>query len=273
MNDENLVLVDGDGDVAVTIDLPPEGGPVRHGTVLLVPPYATTARELFAASYGLTVNGFRVIRLDLRGHVGRSTGRIGEFRLSRVVDDLALVLAKMGADVVVAFSLSARPALRLLPAWPGVAGILVTPVVDVRHTLREVTGQDCIADPPEGLQVFGHWAHRDVVLDMRAHDFRELPDALADVATVTSPLSLIAGDQDPWVAIDDVRAVARAHPGPTRLVVVPAGTHELNRHPTVAARYLEALVVEALRIVGSDDTPVVPTLHELIAVSARSRRR
>ena len=277
MDDTTLSLAIADGHLHITID-EPEQAPL--GTVILAPPYAMSARDMYTPAFALVGNGWRVVRFDGRDHIGSGSGKIVDYRLSTAVADIARVLDEFPDAILVTLSLSARPALRALRGAADVrAAILVTPVVNVRSTLIEVIGRDLLEEAPDlppGLTVLGQWVGRQFIDDCISEGFDGVMDASEDLETITAPIAFVAGDADPWVDIDDVRSVAKAAAAAGKevdLVTVRAATHELNRHPAIAMRYVRAIVEECARLAGEDPSRAyVPTFAEVIeSFGARTR--
>jgi pimeloyl-ACP methyl ester carboxylesterase len=268
------------GKVAVGVD-DPAGKPLA--TVVIVPPFGIRAGQLFLASYALTQNGFRVVRFDPRNHVGLSEGSIESFRLSLVVEDLQSVLAWSKATIILGFSLAAPAVLRVLSEQSRVvAAILVAPVVSVRSTLKAILGKDFFSSEagelPQTTDILGaRVATPGFITDCREHNYAELSDSIRDANCVSATLVLLAGAQDPWVQLEDVRACAKGRSpdlGITRMITVPVASHQFSVNPTVAMRYLEPAVRECINVCGSIPNPVVriPPLKEAIAAERRQYR-
>jgi pimeloyl-ACP methyl ester carboxylesterase len=275
------------GQVVVSWTLDPPTPPVA--TCLLVPPFAASADDMFTAAYVLYRNGVRTVCFDPRDHVGASTGEVFDFHLSTLVADATTMLDRTPGAVVVGFSLAARALLRALrDRHDQLGAVLVTPVVDMESTLVAVVGDDYFVHPPPptltfvGCELDGPG----VIADCRTNGFVTVDDAIADALAWRVPLRLLAGDGDPWVRIDQVRALAGRMAeagGDVDVATIPAASHQLNRNPVVAMRYLAATTAAVLRLAGAPaeaDDVVVPAFSELIgAVHAwrgttpRGRRR
>lgn len=248
------------------------------GTALVVPPFAMQARDVFPVAMTLSRHGFDVWRLDGRDSLGLGSGRMRDYKLSTVTEDMMLGLRHIatrdgtfGPVLTVGLSLSARCVVRALCSTDTCDGaVLLTPVVDVRATLVEVLECDLFALPevsrPKDVKVLGQWVSTRFVEDARSHGYEDLKGTLEDLGSTKVPLSLVYGDKDPWVAPEAVLKAAQATAGRTETVVVQAASHELNRNPTVAMTYVERLTEECLRIAGVAEVAVtVPTFAELIA--------
>jgi pimeloyl-ACP methyl ester carboxylesterase len=283
MNDERIRLeVDG-GEVVLTIDAP-EREEIGH--VVLVPPFGMSAQRLFPAAYLLASNGLRVFRFDPRDHPGDSTGTIETFKMSGLVRDLSAVLDHTRGGIVMAISLSARSVLRALAGRSDVpAAVLLTPVVNVRYTLTQVFGYDLFQriyageGLPPRLRVVGYDVSTEFVQDCIDSGLVGVDDAARDVAASAARTIFIAGDADPWVAIDDVRQVVRhagEHGARAELAIIQAASHQLYRNPVLAMSYLQTATSECLRVAGADPAAAVfPPFAQIVAAveDVAERRR
>lgn len=274
---ESLRVERGD-ELCVIVD-EPASGPAR-GDVVLGPVFGATAYSMFPFAYALACNGFRVLRPDFRNHVGLSTGSIQDMLMSQQATDLTTALDLTDEPLLVAVSLSARPAIRALSLTAGVAGaVLVEPVVDTRATLLQVIGEDLLhgrtAELPDSVLVLDYMVNPpSFIPDCLEHGLASLRDTVAEVERLDLPLTFVAGDADPWVRIEDVKAVAGAHQAAgkdTVLVTIPAASHRLNRNPAVAARYIESMARECIRLRGSADDVTMPTFNEMMEANSDVR--
>ncbi|MBV8688027.1 MAG: alpha/beta fold hydrolase [Alphaproteobacteria bacterium] len=279
MNDEELTLTLGTDKLVVTIDRP--AGEER-GTVLIVPPFGMSAERLFSTAYLMTLNGLRVYRFDPRNHPGRSTGSIEAFRLSELAIDTAAVLDLCPGAVVLGISLSSRAVMRALAGrddWRAV--VLITPVVDLQYTLREVMGVDLVRivrsgeEFPDRNLVLGYEVDKVFVNDSIEHDLVEPADTVADLLRCRRPIVFIAGTDDPWVNMEDVRKVASqaARGGRSvEVIAIQAATHQLYRNPVLATAYFNCAVRQCLRATGADPDKIVePSFAQIIAAAEAQR--
>jgi len=275
MNDERLRLnMDGGEEVNVIVDRA-TGTP--RGRIVLVPPFGMSGERLFPASYILTLNGFDVLRCDPRDQPGESSGFTETFRLSRLTEDISRVLKVAPDAILIAMSLSGRCALRALATNHEVsATVLVSPVVNVRGTLLEVLGDDWFKriayDDSRRVRVLGHMVDTDFIRDCVASNFVNLDDTLADVLAGGSPITIVAGDADPWVSIDDIRSLASQATDkgyPVRLTTVRSASHQLYRNPVLAMKFIQIMTSECLRLAGDEaDAAVLPPFSEIVAAVA-----
>jgi pimeloyl-ACP methyl ester carboxylesterase len=263
----------------VTVDHP--AGEVA-GTILIVPPFGMSAERLFATAYLMTMNGLKVYRFDPRNHPGRSTGSIEAFRLSELATDMGAVLDLCPGALVLGISLSSRAVMRALAGrddWR--AAVLITPVVDLQYTLSEVMGVDLVGivrsgeDYPERNLVLGYEVDKVFVNDGIEHSLVDPSDTVADVLRCRGPMVFIAGTDDPWVRMEDVRSVAAqaARAGQAiELITIQAATHQLYRNPVLATAYFNCAVSQCLRVIGRDpDTIIEPSFSQIIAAAEAAR--
>ncbi|WP_210766396.1 hypothetical protein, partial [Cellulomonas algicola] len=263
-----------DGEIGLLVDAPTDG---EHlGDVVVAPVFGGTARSMFPFAHALNRHGFRTVRVDFRHHVGSGSGEIAGTRLSAQAEDVAAVLDLYPGALLVAVSLATRPAVRALAGGaPAGGAVLVTPVLDVTATLREVIGTDFVEAEldrlPPTVDVLGYEVRDGFVHDARTHALHGYDDAVEDLARVAVPVRLVAGDTDPWVDVTRVRAAAGRLADEGRdvgLVEVPAATHRLNRNPVVARRYVEETVRACLDLLGSDRPVDVPSFDALVRASS-----
>jgi acyl transferase len=278
MNTETVRARVGDEELAVYVDRP-DGAPV--GSVLITSPWGMSAARMLPAAYILQESGFRVVRFDPRNHAGNSTGSSRRFRLSGLVEDLKTVIELTAPDVLVAVSMSARSLIRVLVDASGLSGaVLVTPVVDVRYTLHQVLQRDYFAvndrDPSAAVNVLGDDVEIEFIDDCLEAGMVAVGDTIADFMHIDTRVSCIVGDDDPWVRLEDVRAVAEAAWECGRdftIVTVEAATHQLYRNPALAMTYFAEAAKECLRLARSDpDRLRVPAFADVIAEAEKAMR-
>jgi pimeloyl-ACP methyl ester carboxylesterase len=279
MNDEEITLTIGSDKLVVTVDHP---AGEECGTILIVPPFGMSAERLFATAYLMTMNGLKVYRFDPRNHPGRSTGSIEAFRLSELAIDIGAVLDLCPGAVVLGISLSSRAVMRALALrddWRAV--VLITPVVDLQYTLGEVMGVDLVRivrngeEFPDRNLVLGYEVDKVFVNDSIEHSLVEPSDTVADVFRCRHPMVFIAGTDDPWVRMEDVRSVASqaARAGhAVEVIAIQAATHQLYRNPVLATAYFNCAVRQCLRVAGRDpDTIIEPSFAQIIAAAEAER--
>lgn len=278
MSSENRQLTAPDGrSVRLLVSTPTTDQ--HRGDVILAPVFGGTAQSMFSFAHTLTLNGFRVIRLDFRDHVGLSDGNIADTRLSMQVEDVKVVTEAFPGAILMAVSLSCRPAVRAVADGAPISGVvLVTPVLHLQHTLHQVTGIDYFGVGRDDLSplvtVIDYDVRDQFIYDSENHRLVDLPTALNELRDLTVPVRMIAGDADPWVSVEETRHVhddliGQGHD--SMLTVVAAASHRLNRNPAVAMSYMEESVRSCLSIVRYDDEPVVPSFDDLLHARGQDR--
>lgn len=283
MKDEQfMVPIPDGGELAVIVDRP-QGAPV--GRVILVPPFGMNSERMFPVSYLLVQNGFEVFRFDPRSAPGgHSSGQMVDYTMSGLVDDIHAMIDRVPDAILVAISLSARSVTRALAHrddWR--AAVLLTPVVNSHFTVDQAIGWSVFAVriagealPPD-LRILGVPIRSTCIDDILQHDLHDVPHAIADLSRCARPVTLIAGDADPWVKIDEVRATvdgARRAGRPVTLVTVEAASHQLYRNPVLALKYFQTAAQECLRVVGrSAERAVGAPFSEIVSAAESVRLR
>lgn len=273
MNNEELRLSVNDDALFVTVD---RSVGKAVGRVVVIPPFGMSAERLFSTAYQLTRNGFDVYRIDPRNHPGRSTGSIEVFTLSELVDDVKTILDAVPHAIIIAISLASRAVIRALSDrrdWRG--AVLITPVVNVYSTLNEVFGADLFerfnsgGEYPARNKILGHDVDMKFVADCLASGMVTTEDATAELCRCRQPIHLIAGTEDPWVRINEVRQVvreARSNGCPVKLTTVQAATHQLYRNPVLGMAFFHAAIRECLQLAGRDPgDAVMPAFTDIIS--------
>jgi pimeloyl-ACP methyl ester carboxylesterase len=251
------------------------------GDVLIIPPFGTSAHELFTVALYLGVNGFNVTRFDGRDHVGRGTGEIPNFRLSQLEADTAMMLSNRASGsrlplVLVGISLSAPVAWRAALRSEFVSGVAtLVGVVDVRDTVMRVAGVDIdllsapSSRPDTIVDVFGypilgtHFSR-----DSASNRYSKLSDTIDVVSRVRCPLHMVNGAVDEYVNIRLVEKVAKSLPPRSKLTVLDGISHEIGRSISATKLALGELVARCKEIVGHGESPVVlPKVTELVRAS------
>jgi len=274
------MLTVGDGEISVTFD-EPDRHAASHRPVVLVPPFGMSAERLLPVSYLLTTNGFNVIRFDPRNHPGESTGTMFSFCMSRLVEDIGRIVDDAGGGIIVGMSLGARSVLRVLATTSNVDGaVLLTPVVNTQHTVQQVTGRDWfkqIVDVDDSVtaHVLGYEIGPTMIHDCIDIGFVDVEDSIVDVIASTASITFIAGDADPWVAVDDVRSVARAGALEGRdvdVVTVPTASHHLYRNPVLAMTFFRLATERCMKMAGLDPAHIcVPLFSDVVRTVEESK--
>lgn len=280
MYDEIIEVTGEDGSrIVCTIDSPSPGE--SRGTVVLTPVFGATAHSMFIFAHALTTNGFRVVRMDFRDHVGLSDGEIIKATMTKQVEDIETVLRRFDDAILVSMSLSARAAFRALNRGSRVrSAVFVTPVVDTAYTLAAALDADYLNmdydDIAPTVEVFSHDVERYFVKNCHEAEFVTTADTIKDLASVTTPMSFVVGDADPWVLPEHISETIQALGwGHDRLAVIEAASHKLNRNPVVVRRYITALLGRIFAHEGIDAEPDIPSFDASLTLmnACRERRR
>jgi ubiquinone/menaquinone biosynthesis C-methylase UbiE len=237
----------------------------------------------------LASNGFRVIRYDATNHTGESDGGILDCTLSSLKEDLE---AAIDYSAVTFPSVSLGVVLTSLSAVVGfhvaskdarirfVGGIV--PVVNLRHTLKEVYQQDLIGEHQANhrwgvLDLLGFPVDADrFISDALENGWEDLEATKRAVAGIRAPVSFVVGANDPWVDCNEVSSVVAALNGHARqLVEVQSSMHQLHENATASKAVLRDITRAAalhLSNVSLEEEGVkYPRLRE-VALQARLER-
>lgn len=261
IDSENLIL---------TIDEPRSS--FCLGGIILTPAFGVAAKRIFPLSYFLTLNGFRVFRIDFRNHVGLSSGEIIDAKISTQVEDILAAVHSLDCHFIVSLSLSVRAAIRAcaLITKP-IKAVFIVPVVDVRYTLKGANGGTDLFEVyytkpnQEGADVLGYYVKRELIKDCLEFNLDSWRDTAKDIALFKGPASFIAGNQDPWVNFEHVKKAAQNYQKDINIISVEAASHKIDRNPKVALTYFEYATRECLRLVGrKTDYIITPSFREII---------
>jgi pimeloyl-ACP methyl ester carboxylesterase len=209
----------------------------------------------------LLAGRFRVITPDSRGH-GRSTNPRGVLSYPALADDLAALIAALGLErpVVGGWSDGGQVVLELAVRHPEVAGALIVGgaypdfvVTGLRETHRALLGADPSGKPDlarldaelgdEAQEIHDlhrggehHWAE---LIRQTASMWLDYPGLPAhQLAAITRPTLVLAGDRDEIIPLDLGIALYRALPD-AELAVGPRADHAApltaGRAPVFAA--------------------------------------
>lgn len=179
--------------------------------------------------------GERFLRIDLRGH-GESSGRVGQVKLSTIVDDLVQVLADAGPTVVVGTSLGG-----LLGAYAAAlapdrvrALVLIAPALGLMANLPHLLDAEGCLTTSTGLRFP---VAADVLADAQALDERTLPTRLP------VPILVAHGTADeviPHRASE--RFVAAIPHAEKQLLLLDGADHRCNLHVQAVWARVDALL-------------------------------
>lgn len=239
------------------------------GRCILAPAFGVTRLDLLSVSYALLCNGFEVVRFDLTNHVGDSDGQIVDFTMGQMAADIRAVVGAEQPDAsLVAISLSGRAALRALDRTRLKGLFLLSPVVNTRHTLFAVSGEDLIGKFLAGTlgetaTILGFEVKRAFCQECLESQFADLGSTITDANRVQTPTWLITGSADRWVNFDEVVTVAAAAPS-LQVVSVTGANHQMFRSPVVLQAYTTKLLQELYRAYCMEAPPTVPRFRDVV---------
>lgn len=231
-----------DGRRIVGIQVTTEGDD-RQGTVVAVPPLGATVDHLTILWRKLSRSFRHVVSFDPIDHTGRSDGTVYDYNLSSVLRDIEVVCAEVEPSLLVGMSLSARACTRYMAQGPinSITDVrLGMPVVDIEKTINIAADEDCF----EAFRVEESFSRTWSDLEVGGRFFQDAIDAnwcgvdqsAADVAASRIPVTAVVGNEDPWVASEDIKAVFGTETTWLRL-----NTHEVLRQPIQAVRLFRTL--------------------------------
>lgn len=202
----------------------------RHrGTVLLIHGFAEDPSGLRARMEALNAHGWNVAALDARAH-GRSEGDRGTFG-ARESKDVAAWIAALTASGRIAAdsstlalwgrSMGSAIAIRTAAENPAsiAALVLEAPYIDLKSTLIKVLRRKRVPFP----RILGVLILRRAAKLAGASLANPRPIDIAP--TVRAPVLIVHGNEDSLIAMDEVRAYAKAFPDSAKLIEVPGGGH------------------------------------------------
>jgi pimeloyl-ACP methyl ester carboxylesterase len=258
-----------------------EQGPAA-ANVLIVPPYGRSAQDLFFLAYFLSCNGLNTYRFDARHHVGRSSGVIEDFRLSELEADVVRVANELRRGstlplILVGLSLSAPVAWKVAASAPDVLGVVsIVGTVDVPFTLNQIGTvpfdmyRRRPEEAPEYQDMLGYRIKaRPFVADAVRNGYGSFEEIRGHVQRVPGPCHMIAGAEDPWVRVDDVRQCHRGATSGSELLVLEKVTHEFTRSLSVTKQVTTNAVRLCLSLCGGAPADIVtPNLVQVLSASA-----
>lgn len=222
--------------------------------VIVAPGFEKTARDSLSIAFYLTMNGFRVLRFDARNCCGLSSGDIRDFTLSGLTEDIAAVAEYAAYELsnsrpisMLAFSLSARSMLRYLAASGGAGGkigaaVSIVGVVDVAHTVTQITGENCFEGFLNGkrygvrkLLTYGI-DYDNFITDTINNNFLSCESSADDARGISIPYygSIMTGD-DEWILKEHQKTVHSVFTkSRVEQFVIQGATHKIWKNPRSA---------------------------------------
>ncbi|MFA6285966.1 MAG: methyltransferase domain-containing protein [Opitutaceae bacterium] len=232
------------------------------GYVVMTPKYGETKKNNLQLAYYLAANGLAVLRFDHTNHVGESEGEMRMYTLPGAVQDIVgafdYLEQQRGVERagLVASSLSGRMAIRAASVDSRVSHLIcLVGVVNVQSTLTIVYQEDVVANFQKGKR----WGVNDVLgFEINFENFlgalveddlHSLDGTCNDLAKISSPVCLLAAQNDAWVSIQDVKhAIGFAQSG--EFFPIKDSMHEVRENPESAEktfRHLISLCVSQFR--------------------------
>ena len=241
--------------ISAYIDVP-SGYAGYAGMILVAPAYGETKENSLLISAHFVANGFCGVRFDWTDHVGESQGDVFCSTLTRMRDDLNVLLGhiqrvyhrqKIG---IVATSLAARVALKIAADDTALDFLICfAPVVDLQGTLTMVYREDLVASFRKGkrygtLNILGLSIDADNFLsDCIEQNFADICSTQRDARRIKTPVFFVLGQRDSWVRMTDAQTVLAAINSPTKKsFVLPKMLHRLHENPIVARDALQQAV-------------------------------
>ena len=258
------------------------------GLVVLPPGYERRMHHYAVLSYLFVKHGYTTLRFDLRNHIGYSDGDIVAFTMSSVAADIAAALTYASREhpnlkqYILAPSLAARGAMRTLANREAPAGLVaLMPVVDVRHTIAQVAGEDLISkwetgevtDPSRLFLISKHQIAASFGQDAVEQDWGGVVQAQREMSAIDCPIYAIAAEHDEWVRAEDVQlAFSGENPWPRQCTVMEASSHDIARNIPVLRLMLELALRGVNALEGREEEPELPDFSEFVDVVTTERR-
>ncbi|WP_447971581.1 serine aminopeptidase domain-containing protein [Nitrospira sp. M1] len=264
----------------------PPGSPV----IIISPGYGETKREYITLAYYFASNGFHVIRYDHTNHVGDSDGEHVDTTLSTMHEDLETVLQyaaqtwPQSPRGLVATSLSGRVAIKATAHQANVdVLILITPIIDIQHTLHAVHQEDLVGNYQKGERkgisnILGfnvsvtHW-----LADAINGNFSDMTSTIQDVAAIRTPVVVVSAECDAWVQHDSLNTVIAGFPQQRPdWYVIPGGLHRILENPRKAKlvyRQMTAHCQATFNVLPTQPQIIEPTRKAIGLQNKREREQ
>jgi len=252
------------------------------GNVVIVPPFGKTSHDMFLFTFYLNRNGFNVFRFDPRDHFGLSSGSMENFSLLKLEKDIGYAMAHFNLDpdlptILIGMSLSFPPVLKYSGTNDNINGLIsIVGVVDPDYTINEVIGVSVMHysnsgdTPPLYVEPFNIKVYsRDFLHGMVEGGYLTLNDSIGYLKRLKSPLFMIVTEKDEYVRLNDVEVFFQEGGASGELQVVKGVTHEIARSFSAVKKIAMEVVKKAITISGSSNSPVMPSLVELISESEK----
>lgn len=264
--------------------------------IIISPPYEKTIRNTLVPMVYLINNGFNVFRFDNTFHEGNSYGEFVNYTLSSALDDTISVvdfinseesIVTEGGLSLMGISISARTAYRYLRLYPEMVDSFlgIVGVIDMQYTLKAITEIDLVQSkldsPPKmwGVKKVLHFPidYDNFLDDCIGADMHNLESTIDDVEKLCTPISLIVGEDDKWVNINDYEKIFGNYKHTYKISKIPGAGHEIYKNPE-SAKYAFYETVKIFskfyfnKEVKTEDI-MKPTITEIIKVNKKERMR
>jgi SAM-dependent methyltransferase/alpha-beta hydrolase superfamily lysophospholipase len=222
--------------------------------VVMSPKYGETKKNNLQLAYFFAANGFTVLRFDFTCHFGESEGRMLDFTLPAAVEDTLASIdylekhRQAKSVTLLASSLSALTAFRAVERDARIDHLVtMVGVVDLTYTLVKVYQDDLIGGYINGrrygvLDILGHEVDMDHFFDVTiVENMHTLEGTKNAMRKARCPVTFFPADNDAWVRIEDVEAVA-ACAERARVYPIEGAMHEVRENQDAAEKTMRLLV-------------------------------
>lgn len=240
--------------IAAYIDRAAEPQATDERFVVMSPKYGETKKNNLQLAYFLAANGFTVLRFDFTCHFGESEGDMLDFTLPAAVEDTLASIDYLETHhraksvALLASSLSALTAFRAVERDTRIDHLVtMVGVVDLVYTLVKVYQDDLIGGFVNGrrygvLDILGHEVNMDRFFEVTiAENMHTLEGTKEAMRKARCPVSFFPADNDAWVRIEDVEAVA-ACAKRARVYPIEGAMHEVRENQDAAEKTMRLLV-------------------------------
>ncbi|MGA1839249.1 MAG: hypothetical protein ACMUIU_01380 [bacterium] len=258
-----------------------------HQMIVICPPFGRKRENLALLAATLAVNGYANVRIDLRNHVGESSGTSLEFTLSQVLTDLydtTLWIRNKWPHIrlhLLTMSLSTRPATRFIAKQK--AGkeyssfSAFVPVLDIRHVVHKASGKDYFQTVIDGKYEEGIILDQPVsslfVFDARSNGMEGAEDSLKDLQEIYIPVRLFAATEDEWVDYEELKWICKQSHENVLLINVDNARHNIGKNLAAARITLEKYIHELNKLDGFRKDFIKPSILELVLFSRSDRKK
>jgi acyl transferase len=264
------------------IDLPEGGEP--ESIAILSSAFGRRMHHYTPLVQFLTLNGIGSLRFDAVNHVGLSGGDLDRYILSdsHASMEAAILEARRRFPGVpqglVSTSITSRAALRSFSTHSDLRFFVsISGVVNLRSTFVAVFGEDYFSWSADNLPRVVNFEGRDIRTfefydDNSTMGWVNFDEVLQSVANEDRPITWYIGEDDPWVALEDILRCEET--GPTfQAVRLKNCGHDIGRVAPAARRLFIDLVRRCHNSVDGEERPVIEPRYQNILERALIERR